>query len=135
MMNGSHILVVDDERDFRESTRLLLTMEGFRVSEAGSGDDAVRLVQQRAASGNPVDVVLLDFRMPGKNGGQTLRALRALGIEACAILVSAAADLETISSTFGFDDVVAKPCDFADLLAAISRCTTRTQSARTGSDN
>jgi DNA-binding response OmpR family regulator len=121
MTDPAHVLVVDDEKDFREATTMLLSLEGFRVSEASSGDEAIPLLQS-TSSADRVDVVLLDYRMPGRNGGDTLKALRALGLKSRVILVTAASNFRNLGVKFGFDEVVPKPCDFNELLAAIQRC-------------
>lgn len=67
------VLVVDDEEDMRELASVFLEMNGaFKVQTASSGEDA--LVQ--AARARP-DAILLDFMMPGMDGPETLRRLRA----------------------------------------------------------
>jgi two-component system response regulator RegX3 len=116
----ARVLVVDDEPDFRSSLAMLLTFEGFHVTGAADGHEALRL----AASGSagPHDVILIDYRMPGLHGGEVAHRLRALGVHACLILVSAVADLSGIAAQYSFDDAVKKPCDIAELTRAIRRC-------------
>jgi CheY-like chemotaxis protein len=120
MHNGYHVFVVDDEPDFRATTAALLAMEGFRVTEASDGFDALRRLSHNDVA--RVDAFLIDFRMPGLNGGETLQRIRAAGVSGCAILVSASADLERLAKQFLFDDSVRKPCDLEEVLAAIHRC-------------
>jgi CheY-like chemotaxis protein len=120
MQTGTHILVVDDEPDFLDPTVELLTLEGFRVTGAPSGPDALHHLAQ--VDFPRVDIFLIDYRMPGLNGGETWARIRAAGIHGCAILVSAAADIERLAQQFGFHDLVRKPCDLEELLAAIGRC-------------
>jgi PAS domain S-box-containing protein len=67
-----HILVVDDEYDNRQILRGLLEPLGFRVNEAEHGKDCVA-----KAVAEPTDLVLMDLRMPGMDGLQATRALRA----------------------------------------------------------
>lgn len=121
MSHGVHVLLVDDEYEFRTAMAALLASEGFRVSTAGSGDEALRFVQE--TPDDPVDVFLLDFRMPGRDGGQTLQELRKRGIRSCAILLSAITNAALFAGKLGFDAGVAKPCHFDELLDAIHRCT------------
>ena len=121
MPTNPHVLVVDDQPDYRESIATLLATEGFRVSGASSGDEALTMVEA-ASLGDQIDILLLDYRMPGRNGGQTLKELRARGVPARAILVSATPGIEVLRHRFGFDEALAKPCSFADLIAAIRRC-------------
>lgn len=105
-MNGTpHVLVVDDEQNFRESLNVLLGMEGFAVTEAADGEQALALVR----AGLKPDAVLLDYRMPGMTGGETLRQLQALSLGAPAVLLSAAAEAAEIGSRYGFDAVLRKP--------------------------
>jgi two-component system, response regulator, stage 0 sporulation protein F len=81
---GHHVLVVDDEDDIRDWLKLNLSLEGWQVDEARSGEDALRY----CAAATP-DLIILDQRMPGKTGLQTARALRRIGSEARIILFSA----------------------------------------------
>ena len=76
-MKPPHILIVDDEVDFRETLNLLLSMQGFQVSEASSGDHAIMLTD----AGLRPDVILLDYRMPGRTGGATLEYMRPQALE------------------------------------------------------
>ena len=57
------ILIVDDEASIRESLRMVLEFEGYRIEEAGTGVEALRIVRDR-----PPDTVLLDIRMPEMDG-------------------------------------------------------------------
>ncbi|MBP7147850.1 MAG: response regulator [Acidobacteria bacterium] len=71
MSRESHVLVVDDDREIAEMTALLLRSAGHRVTLAGSGEEALYLVQEDAP-----DLVLLDISMPGMNGWEVLRILK-----------------------------------------------------------
>ena len=61
------ILLVDDNEDFLDSTKDVLEDEGFEVITASSGEEAVRKVQSQ-----PFDIVLMDIKMPGLNGVESL---------------------------------------------------------------
>src|SRR3954467_13737050 len=61
--NKGHILVVDDQRNMRTTTALLLRAEGYSVIEAGSGEEALSLVSQQ-----PVDLLLTDLKMEPMDG-------------------------------------------------------------------
>jgi CheY-like chemotaxis protein len=67
-----NVLVVDDEEDFLELTELFLGNDGFHVMKAKSASEALWLALR-----NPPDLVFLDLRLPGADGFQVLRALRA----------------------------------------------------------
>jgi CheY-like chemotaxis protein len=110
-MKPPHILIVDDEGDFRATLNMLLSMEGFHVSEACSGDHAIKLID----AGLQPDLLLLDYRMPGLNGGQTLQHMRAQALDAPAVLVTAASEAHALARQHGFDAVLKKPVG-ADIL-------------------
>jgi CheY-like chemotaxis protein len=118
---GVRVLIVDDEADFRSSMAMLLALEGFQVAEASDGHAALHLLTSSPPAAR-ADVVLLDFRMPGMNGGEVLVRLRAAGSRACVILVSAVADLRAVAARYGFDRAVPKPCDYDELRSAIDHC-------------
>src|ERR1043165_9571526 len=67
----ARVLVVDDEQDMRMALRLFLERSGHTVQEAGDGEAAISTLHATGA-----DVVLLDMRMPGMDGAQTLAKIR-----------------------------------------------------------
>lgn len=71
-MDTPRILVVDDEEDIAELVRYMLTSEGYRVSCAGSGEDAVRLIRSEG-----FDLVVLDLMLPGMSGIKVAETLRS----------------------------------------------------------
>src|SRR5688500_19168429 len=103
---GAHVLVVDDEPAFRLLVGRLLARGGFSIAEASSGEEALRLLD----AGLVVDAVLLDYRMPGLNGGETLQELRRRGLQVPFVLISAATNVQEISAQYGFDGALEKPC-------------------------
>jgi two-component system KDP operon response regulator KdpE len=70
-MSIEHILVVDDEPQIRRVMRTTLVAQGYEVSDARSGDEALELVRSEK-----YDLVLLDVNMPGISGIQTCREIR-----------------------------------------------------------
>jgi two-component system sensor histidine kinase EvgS len=68
---GAHVLIVDDESGTREVLRRLLEDENFEVTTAAEGNEALQLMR-----GQVPDVVVLDLRMPGLNGPETLKEIR-----------------------------------------------------------
>lgn len=119
------VLVVDDEDDIRLSLEMLLEAEGYQVSSAAGGEAAIQALD----GGLAADALLLDYRMPGLNGGQTLDALRARGHGMPAILVTAAKDGAEIAARHGFHAVLIKPVGadqiFSTLREAIAGGTAR----------
>jgi two-component system, NtrC family, nitrogen regulation response regulator NtrX len=84
------ILVVDDEAAIRDSLRMILEYEGYRVEEAGSGREALT----RAAERTP-DAVVLDVKMPEMDGLEVLRQLHERGFEMPVLVISGHGDVPT----------------------------------------
>lgn len=72
---GARVVLVDDDDSFRESLGLNLIDEGFAVTSFGGGAEALAFF----AGGGAADAILLDWRMPGRNGLEVLRELRQSG--------------------------------------------------------
>jgi DNA-binding NarL/FixJ family response regulator len=81
------ILIVDDEPAVRRALRRLLKDECDLFHEAGCGEDALTLARESVVS-----LAVIDFRMPGINGGELLTLLRQQGFSAPVILLSAEMD-------------------------------------------
>jgi len=114
-LSGARILVVDDELQIRRVMRKLLVAQGYSVSDARSGEEALEMLRRAR-----FDLVLLDLAMPGMGGLETCRAIRA-GWE-LAIVILSVRDMEKdkISALdAGADDYVTKPFSTQELLARI----------------
>ncbi len=110
------ILIVDDEQSVREVLSEYFTEQGYSVENAAGGEEALALVQR----GTP-DLVLLDVRMPGIDGVETLRRIREIAPDVSVIMVTANEDVGLARETLklGALDYVAKPFDFVYLERAI----------------
>ena len=119
------ILLVDDERSIRNSMRAMLESEGFAVRTARSGDEAVRMFQEKRP-----DVVLLDVMMPGKGGIQTCSELRGIDKLAPILFLTAVPSDTTKVRAFGAgaDDYIEKTCN-PDVLVARIRAALRRSEA------
>jgi two-component system, NtrC family, nitrogen regulation response regulator NtrX len=84
------VLVVDDERAIRDSLRMILEFEGYRVDEAASGSQALARVADR-----PPDAIVLDIKMPEMDGLELLKALRERGYDMPVLMISGHADIQT----------------------------------------
>lgn len=118
---GKRILIVDDNIDLSRSTALVLTYEGGLVRLARDGGEAIRLLTEQ-----PYDMVLLDVRMPGMNGLEAYRAMRAIRPDVRVLLMTAYAVQELVEQAIaeGAQGVVYKPFDFDKLLARIQEVET-----------
>jgi DNA-binding NtrC family response regulator len=105
---SSKILVVDDEIFVCKMLRKFLIERGLRVVEAHNGEEAMEVFSRERP-----DVVLLDIRMPGKDGLETLAELKALDPEASVIMVTAVHEEELAKQAMaeGAFDYITKPID------------------------
>ena len=79
------ILIVDDEPHIRRMMRLTLEASGYEVGEAATGEEGL----VRFGDGREWAAVLLDQKMPGLDGLETLRQIKARVAEACVVMVTA----------------------------------------------
>ncbi len=110
------MLVVDDEDNIRFLLRTALTHAGYEVTEAADGRSAVTAIAEQRP-----DLVLLDVMMPGFDGFEVLRRVRATGIETPVIFLTARdtpAD-QVHGLVGGADDYVAKPFSLEAVLARV----------------
>jgi two-component system nitrogen regulation response regulator NtrX len=117
-MAGEHILVVDDEPAIQTTLRAVLEDEGYRVTTAGSGEDAARLAGEEAP-----DIVFLDIWMPGMDGLETLAELRRVRPEAPVIMISGHGTIETAvkATRLGAYDFIEKPLSLEKTLVSVAR--------------
>jgi two-component system response regulator MprA len=110
------ILVVDDERAVRESLRRALELEGYRVELAEDGEEAL----QRLGTAPP-DAAILDVLMPGIDGLEVCRRLRADGNAVPVLMLTARAEVDSRVAGLdaGADDYLPKPFALAELLARL----------------
>ncbi|MEP7306852.1 MAG: response regulator [Acidobacteriota bacterium] len=112
------LLIIDDEAHIRLMMRLTLEAAGYQVDEAGSGEEG--LVRFRAEG--DYDAVLLDQKMPGIDGLQTLVRLKELKPEVSVIMVTAFASIELAVDALklGATDFLRKPMTPETLRGAVS---------------
>lgn len=111
------VLLVDDEKEFVETLAERLELRGFDIKTCFSGDDALKLVQE-----DDFDVIVLDVLMPGKDGIETLRNIKALKPLIYIIMLTGHATVETAieGMKLGAYDYLVKPAETDDLLEKIT---------------
>ena len=110
------VLVVDDERAVRESLRRALELEGYQVELAADGEDALERL-----GADPADAAILDVLMPGIDGLEVCRRLRAAGNSVPVLMLTARAEVDSRVAGLdaGADDYLPKPFALAELLARL----------------
>lgn len=124
------ILVVEDESKVAEAIRQGLIIERYAVTVASNGDEALRVLTEQ-----PVDLVVLDLGLPGRDGLDVLKAIRRdqLGIPVLILSARDSAEARVLGLDSGADDYLIKPFEFAELVArirAVSRRSTNQESLR-----
>ncbi|MFN1833664.1 sigma-54-dependent transcriptional regulator [Balneola sp. MJW-20] len=111
----AHILVTDDEKAIRNTLKEILEFEDYRVSLAESGDEALEFLSSR---NNEIDLILMDIKMQGIDGIQTLNEIRKKGIECPVIMISGHGNIEIAveATKKGAYDFIEKPPDLNRLL-------------------
>ena len=111
----TRILLVEDEASFSEPLSYLLAKEGYDVTVAETGPDAVRLF-----AANGADLVLLDLMLPGMSGIDVCRVLRSRSSVPIIMLTAKDSEIDkVVGLELGADDYVTKPYSSRELLARI----------------
>ena len=112
------ILIVDDEKDFRAIVKEILIDEEFSAAEASNGLNAIEIFIN-----NSFDAVLLDLRMPGMDGIETLQELKKIDSHVPIIILTAFGDIPTAVEAVkqGAYDFITKPPEFDKLITIIKR--------------
>jgi two-component system, OmpR family, response regulator MprA len=118
------ILVVDDERAVRESLRRALELEGYEIELAADGNEAL----YRLESSDEPELMILDVLMPGVDGLEVCRRLRATGSKLPVLMLTARTEVEdrVAGLDAGADDYVTKPFALEELLARVRALLRRT---------
>jgi len=108
------ILVLDDEKDARESLEVLLEFAGYRVITASNAEEALELLKS-----NTIRLMLVDLMMPGMNGDDFIKRARQQGHKAEALLVTALAPRHASALTELGIGYMRKPYDGRALLNTV----------------
>ncbi len=115
---SERVLIVDDEKNMRWVLGQALSGEGFEVAEAADGKEALAAVAEQEP-----DVMVLDHRMPGKDGMEVLRTLRGKGATFPIIMLTAHGNVATAVEAMkaGASEYLTKPFDLEELKLAIDK--------------
>lgn len=120
-----HILIVDDESNMRRGLRDNLEFEGYEVSEATDGENALQVLKAIKP-----DIIILDVMMPKLSGLDVCKQLRKDGNETPIILLTAKGEEidKVLGLEMGADDYVQKPFSIRELIARVKAILRRSKS-------
>jgi len=127
-MEEIRILVVDDEAAERITLGEVLRLEGYHVTLAASGEEALAIVRQEPM----FDLAILDLRLPGMDGLQVLDGVRRISSETIVILITGYGTLETAVQALrkGAYDFLLKPSPVEEVLVAVRRALSELKAGR-----
>ncbi len=115
---NKHVLLVEDEENIIEAMRFLLTRDGWHVEAHADGGTAMDRIRQR-----PPDLLILDLMLPGKNGLDIMRELRAeQGFSSLPVLMLTARGQEQdrdLATQVGVNRFMTKPFSNSEMLGAV----------------
>jgi adenylate cyclase len=118
--NRATILIIEDEDDIRTFASRVLELEGYRVLQASDGDEGLKL-----ARGNQVALVLLDLRLPGRDGWAVLSQMKSdpelSSIPVVVFTASAGVPQQSRALAGGAADYLVKPLSATSLRESIAR--------------
>ena len=123
----SLILIIEDNEKNLKLVRDVLQVKGFSTIEAGSAEDGIKLAAERKP-----DLILMDIQLPGMNGIDALKALRAdketASIPIVAVTASVMQQDRTLIMEAGFDGYIGKPINIKEFLDAVRTALERRKS-------
>ncbi len=119
-----HLLVVDDEVNMRQLLKKVLSEQGFQVDLLADG---LKAVDRVAKDPEYYHVIMLDIRLPGKNGIEVLRQIKEVNKDIAVIMMTAYESLETAIEAIreGAYDYLVKPISIDEILIAVNRALER----------
>ena len=125
VMTTPFVMLVDDETPFVETMTKRLSKRDLNVIAAFSGREALEILEQH----QNVDVVILDVKMPGMDGIETLKKMKAAYPLIEVVMLTAHATVESAieGMRFGAFDYLMKPCDMEQLMGKVNQATRKKQ--------
>jgi DNA-binding NtrC family response regulator len=124
-MSIANVLLVDDEIEFVETFSERLVMRDLEISKAFSGEEALQVLE----SNKNIEIVILDVKMPGMDGIETLAQIKAKFPLIEVIMLSGHTDVESAIDGMkrGAFDYLMKPCDMDQIIAKVTEAATKKQ--------
>lgn len=124
-----YILIVEDDNDINNMLNELLSLNGYRTTQAFSGTEALLYIKQESPA-----AVILDLMLPGMDGESVLAQIKSICSRTAVIIASAKEDIDTRISLLraGADDYVTKPFDTRELLARLEAVLRRSKRQEDG---
>src|SRR5436189_5260006 len=125
------ILIVDDERGIRDTLRAVMEDEGFVADAVASGEECLKALDKRAYG-----CILLDVWLPGIDGLETLKQLRAAGSDAAVVIISGHGNIETAvrATKLGAFDFIEKPLSIEKTVLTVRNAFRRRQLERANAE-
>jgi two-component system, NtrC family, nitrogen regulation response regulator NtrX len=122
--NMSNILIIDDEKAIRKTLSEILSYEGYKIDEAGDGEEGLKKLKEKE-----FDVVLCDIKMPKVDGIEFLEKSREINADTPIIMISGHGTIETAVEAVkkGAYDYISKPPDLNRLLITIRNAMDKNQ--------
>ena len=115
LMDKERILIVDDEKEIRDLIEIYLKNEGYEVERAGTGTEAIKIVEEKK-----IDLIILDVMMPVVNGIDACIKIREQHNTPIIMLSAKVEDIDKILGlSVGADDYLAKPFNPLELIARV----------------
>jgi CheY-like chemotaxis protein len=114
----THVLIVDDEKDFLDIISERIRSRGMAVAATTSAEDALDMVEKRS-----YDVVIMDFMMPALDGFKALKLMKAErpGMQVILLTANVSEEKRTEARALGALHVIEKPPDLQDLIQKIKK--------------
>ncbi len=124
----ARILVVDDEENIRKSLRMILEYEGYEFLEAATGEDALEMLETTVG----IDLILLDIKMPGRDGLEVLAELKKKPYSPNVVMISGQGTIQAAveATKLGAFDFLEKPLHRERVLISIRNALERNVLAR-----
>jgi DNA-binding NtrC family response regulator len=122
-MSLANVLLVDDESEFVETFSERLTMRNLEILKAFSGEEAMQVLEAH----QDIEIVILDVKMPGMDGIETLAEIKKRYPLIEVIMLSGHADVESAIEGMkqGAFDYLMKPCDMDQIIAKVTEAAAR----------